>query len=113
MRGGDKDEGEKRCVNIGGRGRFLYTAISLFSLLSNWNEFFEIEILEIFFARDILCGFFFFSLFFLLIIEYQNGNGIFSGVLRINQDFRRYKKYLLQTFFFNPDCENFLIYRVS
>lgn len=64
MRGGDKDEGEKKCVNIGGRGGFLYTAISLFSLLSNWNEFFEIEILEIFFARDILSGFFFFFSFF-------------------------------------------------
>lgn len=99
MRGGDKDEGEKRCVNIGGRGRFLYTAISLFSLLSNWNEFFEIEILEIC-PRYSFWFLFFFLFFFLLIIEYQNGNGIFSGVLRINQDFRRYKKYLLQTFFF-------------
>lgn len=65
MRGGDKDEGEKRCVNIGGRGRFLYTAISLFSLLSNWNEFFEIEILEI--CPRYSFWFLFFFLFFFFV----------------------------------------------
>lgn len=59
--------------------------------LSNLNELFEIDILEIclemFFYFFFFTIFILFSCFFSLIMEYRKRNGIFQRTLRINQDF--------------------------
>lgn len=69
--GGDKDEDEKKCVNRGGGGKKVYCDF-VFDL-SNLNELFEINILEI--CLEMFFYFFFYNFYFIFLFLFVD-NGI-------------------------------------